>query len=49
MGSGAIEAGVRIVNNERLKNACMHWSVASARAVLALGSRSAVKNVGFSR
>ena len=36
IGSGAIEAGVRIVNNERLKNACMHWSVAGARAVLAL-------------
>ena len=36
MGSGAIEAGVRVVNNERLKNACMHWSVAGARAVLAL-------------
>ena len=36
IGSGAIEAGVRIVNNERLKNACTHWSVAGARAVLAL-------------
>jgi len=36
IGSGAIEAGVRVVNNERLKNACMHWSVAGARAVLAL-------------
>ena len=36
IGSGAIEAGVRIVNNERLKNSCMHWSLAGARAVLAL-------------
>ena len=36
IGSGAIEAGVRIVNNERLKNCCMHWSVAGARAVLTL-------------
>ncbi len=30
------EAGVRIVNQERLKNACMHGSVSSARTVLAL-------------
>jgi len=36
IGSGAIEAGVRVVHNERLKNTCMHWSVAGARAVLAL-------------
>jgi hypothetical protein len=36
IASGAIEAGVRVLNNERLKNACMHWSVAGARAVLAL-------------
>ena len=36
IGSGAIEAGVRIVNNERLKNSCMHWSLAGARAVLTL-------------
>ena len=36
IGSGAIEAGVRVVNNERLKNSCMHWSVIGARAVLAL-------------
>jgi len=36
IASGAIEAGVRVVNSERLKNACMHWSVAGARAVLAL-------------
>ena len=36
IGSGAIEAGVQIVNNERLKNASMHWSVIGARAVLAL-------------
>ena len=36
IASGAIEAGVRIVNNERVKNSCMHWSVPGARAVLAL-------------
>ena len=36
IGSGAIEAGVHIVHNERLKNCCMHWSVAGARAVLTL-------------
>ena len=34
--SGAIKAGVRIVNNERRKNCCVHWSVAGARAVLTL-------------
>ena len=36
IGSGAIEAGVRVVNNERLKNSSMHWSLIGARAVLAL-------------
>ncbi len=41
IGSGAIEAGVRSVNNERLKHRCMHWSVAGARAVLTLRALSA--------
>lgn len=36
IGSGAIEADVRIVNDQRLQRACMHWSVAVAWAVLAL-------------
>ncbi len=36
IGSGAIEASVRTVNNERLKQSGMHWSVLGARAVLAL-------------
>jgi hypothetical protein len=36
IGSGAIETGVGVVHNERLKNDCMHWSVAGARPVLAL-------------
>ena len=36
IGSGAIEAGVRVVTNERWKNTCMQGSVAGARAVRAL-------------
>ena len=36
IGSGAIEGAVRTVNNQRLKQSGMHWSVLGARAVLAL-------------
>ena len=36
IGSGAIEGAVRTINNQRLKQSGMHWSVLGARAVLAL-------------